>query len=116
MYHKSKPYILPWGVDKHKGKKLGRQSMFDDITKQDKVDQKQAPNQYFRTKKKTDLVDTNRMVQSSLFVDLRTFGKISKSPNDSFFETVRKQEKKKIGPNHYKNVDSAVKMTQDRSG
>jgi hypothetical protein len=46
----------------------------------------------------------------------RTFGRISKSPKIGQFEEIMKIEKKKIGPNHYKNVEPGVKMGQDRTG
>ena len=90
--------------------------MFDEIAKQDKKDKHQSPSQYFKTEKKTDLLNTDRMSQSLIMADRRTFGKLKKSPKESPFDDIIKAEKKKIGPNHYKNVNAGVKMGQDRSG
>lgn len=48
--------------------------------------------------------------------DRRTFGRISKSPKESQFDIIAKAEKKKVGPNHYKNVEAGKKMGYDRTG
>ena len=114
LYNTNKPFVLKWQEDK--GKQNGRVSMFDEIAKQDKKDKHQSPSQYFKTDKKTDLLNTDRMSQSLIMADRRTFGKLKKSPKESPFDEIIKAEKKKIGPNHYKNVQAGVKMGQNRTG
>ena len=114
LYNKERHFILKWHEDK--GKQNGRISMFDEIVKADKKDQHQAPNSYFKTDKKTDLLNTDRMSQSLIMPSKRTFGKLKKGAKESPFDDVIKAEKKKVGPNHYKNVEAGVKMGQDRTG
>lgn len=45
----------------HKDKQ--RPSMMDDIVKQDKKDNKQSPNQYFKTDSKTGILEGNKLVE-----------------------------------------------------
>ena len=56
------------------------------------------------------------MVQSSLYDYKNTFGRISKSPKLNQFEEIARAEKKKIGPNHYKNVEAGQRLIEDRTG
>ena len=114
LYNSQKHFVLKWQEDKDKA--LGRKSLWDDLMKQEKKDKKQAPNAYFKSEKKSDLLRTDRMVQSLIMSEKRTFGRISKSPKISQIDELMKVEKKKIGPNHYKNTAAGVKMGQDQTG
>ena len=89
LYNSQKHFVLKWQEDKDKA--LGRKSLWDDLMKQEKKDKKQAPNAYFKSEKKSDLLRTDRMVQSLIMSEKRTFGRISKSPKISQIDELMKE-------------------------
>ena len=64
--------------------------MFDEQIAQEKKDRKQSPNQYFKTAKKTDILDTSVMSCKTLYKDKLTWGQIRKSPKISYVDEIMK--------------------------
>lgn len=89
--------------------------LYDDVVDFDKKFYRQPPNQYFKTEKGQFL--TLKKLDSEKMFSTKKH-EFSKLPMTTFIDEVTKTEKKKIGPNHYKDMFSDHRCTtqEDRTG
>ena len=91
------------------------QSFIDKHVFQNKKDEKLAPNQYFKTAKKDEMIDYKKLNTSTMFSSKKHL--ISPMPKLTLIDIIQKQEKKKgLGPGTYLNVEKGKILIEDKTG